>query len=107
MTEPNTVQTTAVTLSNGTQLLIRSEQLPESDLQARGLNLSKLGSADFGEVGKVIEGIAADIMGAIQSVRPAKTTLEFGLELRAQTGGLLSMLAQGGATGDLKLTLEW
>jgi hypothetical protein len=105
-----------VRLSNGAVLLVTGA-IPiaettngddETTTTTRGLRLP--GSStdlDFSDVGEVIEGIATDIVSALQKVKPAKTSVEFGLELKAESGGLLSMLAKGGATGDLKITLEW
>lgn len=100
-----------VKLSNGAVLMIAAEpgaSVDIEDAKERGLDLRKLtGAADFSQVANVIEGIAKDIVAALQEVKPNKTTVEFGLEVKAQSGGVLSLLAQGGATGDLKITLEW
>jgi hypothetical protein len=61
----------------------------------------------FGDVAKVVEGIAREVSQAIQNVAPTKSTVELELSLEYGSGGLLALFASAKGTGDLKVTLEW
>lgn len=54
-----------------------------------------------------IEGIAASVGDAFARVRPDEASVEFGLELAAESGKLTALLVKGGGKASLSITLKW
>ncbi|GAC1655554.1 MAG: hypothetical protein NVS4B12_28030 [Ktedonobacteraceae bacterium] len=63
----------------------------------------------FEDVTKSIQGIAQSMLGTLQKlpVKPKKASVEFGLEIAAESGTLTTVLVKGSGTANLKITLEW
>lgn len=56
---------------------------------------------------ETIRGIIASIHEAVDDHRPDSLTVEFGVELTARTGAVVSVLAEGGGTAHVKVTASW
>ncbi len=56
---------------------------------------------------ETVAGVTHSVAKAIENLRPDQVSLEFGIELAVKTGKLTSVLAEGSATGNLKLTMSW
>lgn len=61
----------------------------------------------FSSVSSVISGIMEDLGEAVKAAAPDKFTLEVGLEIKAQTGPILSVLLAGGGSASVTVTMEW
>ncbi|WP_308119138.1 CU044_2847 family protein [Streptomyces sp. JJ38] len=71
-------------------------------------------SALSGRVTELASGLADTVRGVVRSVRmgmaaaaPDEVTVEFGLELAAQEGKLVSLLANAQGTASINVTLTW
>ncbi len=91
--------TIPVNLPNGSTLKV--EVLPS------GRENVAFGSPSFDQITHVIEGVAQSIAMSMQTVRPSKATVKFGLEIGIQQGGLFAVLVQGSSKANLEITLEW
>lgn len=87
----------AIRLDNGAVVYIRSSA-------ARSLTLIP---TDFSAVSPVVEGIASAFVETWKRIKPNKASVEFGLQLEAGTGKLISIFADGKGTAHLTVTLEW
>jgi hypothetical protein len=56
---------------------------------------------------KGIEVMSTALVGAVKSVAPDKTTVEFTVGLESEAGKLTALFFDGSASADLKVTLEW
>lgn len=65
------------------------------------------GIADFGRVTDGIRLVARDIGEALKEAGPDKLTVEMGFEVKAEAGGLIALLARGGATATINVTMVW
>ena len=90
-----------VELSNGAQLRIERDKVGERDVAAVSYK------DNIAEVLPAITGLCEDISAALESARPDKASVEFGIKLEFETSGLLAVLCSSSASADLKLTLEW
>jgi Trypsin-co-occurring domain 1 len=89
-----------VKLADGTEVLVAATtQGGEQAISAK--------IPDFGEITGQIEGIATTVYQSLKAVAPTKTTVEFGIEIALESGGLMALLAKGSTTANLKITLEW
>jgi hypothetical protein len=61
----------------------------------------------FNDVTTVIEGIAEALVGCLEKVQPHKASIEFGVEIAAESGQLIALLVKGGSKANLKVSLEW
>lgn len=64
-------------------------------------------SMKFDSVVDSLTAIANQLDGAIRSVAPDKATVEFSLQLSAQSGKLTALLVQGEANATVRVALEW
>jgi len=62
---------------------------------------------DVEELGRTVRGLSASLYQAVDSLVPDEVGVEFGLELALKSGKVISMLAEGGATASVKVTLGW
>ena len=62
---------------------------------------------DVTELTRAIEGIARTVKDAIDRVKPDKASVEFGIEVGVESGGLTAILVKGSGKANLKVTLEW
>jgi NTP-dependent ternary system trypsin peptidase co-occuring protein len=79
---------------------------PEADV---GLldTIKKRENLPFDGVTGSIEAIAERVTAALANVKPDKATVEFGIDVALETGGLTGLLAKGSGSAALKITLEW
>ncbi len=61
----------------------------------------------LGDVTDAISIVAGRVADALRSAGPDKYTVEMGFELKAEAGKLVALLAHGGATATINITLEW
>lgn len=54
-----------------------------------------------------VRAVADNLHRALQQHAPHETSVEFGLELAVQSGKVLSVLAEAGATAGIKVKLSW
>jgi hypothetical protein len=65
------------------------------------------GPLSFDGVRATVEGIAAELAGVWQRVRPAEARVEFGLKVTAKSGKLTGLVVEGGGEAALTVTLTW
>lgn len=56
---------------------------------------------------ETVRGVIRSVRQAIDEHRPDSLTVEFGIEITARTGAVLSILAEGGGTAQVKVTASW
>lgn len=56
---------------------------------------------------EIVRGVVTSVRQAIDEHRPDSLTVEFGVEITARTGTVLSVLAEGGGTAQVKVTATW
>src|SRR5260370_4226647 len=61
----------------------------------------------FKAIREAIQGITWQVTHAIESTRPQKASVEFGIDVGVKNGKLTAMLVKGGGNTHLKITLEW
>jgi hypothetical protein len=61
----------------------------------------------FDGVEQSISTIAQRVTAALQSARPDRATVEFGIDVAVESGQLTGLLAKGAGTATLKVTLSW
>ncbi len=54
-----------------------------------------------------IEAVAKSFNRCLEAVEPKKATIEFGVEATVEGGKLVALIAEGSATANFKITLEW
>jgi hypothetical protein len=54
-----------------------------------------------------IERIAEAVLKPIQEIKPKKATVEFGLQVGLESGGLTALWVKGVGSANLKVSLEW
>jgi hypothetical protein len=79
---------------------------PEADV---GLldKIRKQEALAFDGVTGSIEAIADRVTAALRSAKPKKATVEFGIDVGLESGGLTGLLAKGTGSATLKIVLEW
>ncbi|MFJ4898960.1 CU044_2847 family protein [Streptomyces sp. NPDC088727] len=55
----------------------------------------------------VVTSVARSLAVPLRAVRPDEVSVEFGIELTAKSGRIVGLLADGEATGAIKVTLTW
>ncbi len=89
-------------LQSGTELRIEATVLPGAQkVAAAGKLLPLKGLND------TLVDIARDVHDAIEKVQPHKATIEFGIQVGIESGGLIALMTKGSANANLKVTLEW
>lgn len=89
-----------VTLPNGQ--IVQVEATAHEALEAVGFEAKK-----FDGVIGAIEGIAMAVQQALAKVKPAKATVEVGLEVGVESGQLTALLVKGSGKANLKVSLTW
>lgn len=56
---------------------------------------------------ETVRGVVASVRQAVEEHRPDSLTVEFGIEITVRTGAVLSVLAEGGGTAQVKVTATW
>lgn len=89
-----------VTLVSGQRIMIEvASTQGEEDVAFAPKTLKGLSSA--------MQGIAAEVSAGLESVRPDKLKVEFGVQVAVDSGNLTALVAKGNAAANFKVTLEW
>lgn len=56
---------------------------------------------------ETVRGVVASVRQALEEHRPDSLEVEFGIEISAQTGRLLSVLAEARGTAHVRVTASW
>jgi len=62
---------------------------------------------NFQEVFQTVQSLATDVKEIVKKAKAKKTTVEFGVELSAESGQLTALILKGSGTANLKFTFEW
>ena len=90
----------AAKLPNGTIIHIETSQVVgEEKVAAKPL--------DFMQFVSSIESVVDSLKGALEKVKAKKTTVEFGIEIGAESGNLTALIVKGTGKANLKIALEW
>jgi hypothetical protein len=99
-----------VRLDDGTVVWARIGAADEEALDEGGYWDTGLG----GRVIDMAEGLAGTVGGVVRSLRagldtpaPVEVSVSFGIELTAQSGKIVSAIAEGGGTSSLTVSLTW
>ncbi|GAA3118348.1 CU044_2847 family protein [Streptomyces echinatus] len=97
-------------LDDGTVVWARIRAADEEELNEGGYWDTGLG----GRVVDMAEGLAGTVGGVVRSLRagleapaPVEVSVSFGIELTAQSGKIVSAIAEGGGTSSLTVSLTW
>lgn len=55
---------------------------------------------------QTIEGFAETLQQSLSKLKPQKATVEFGIEIGAESGQLTTLIVKGTGSANLKVTLE-
>ena len=95
-------QVARVNLSSGAQVLVEVRSaVDERDVSDRPLR------AKFTEVLGDIVDMCKDFDQALQAIAPDKASVKFGLNLAAETKGLVAIVAKASAEANFEVQLEW
>jgi len=61
----------------------------------------------FDAIGETLESLAKELGHTIESVKPSKAAIKFGLEVAVESGKLTALLVKGSGKANLEITLEW
>jgi len=89
-----------VKMNDGTIMRVQATVLPGGGDVASNL-------LPFEGVSEAIESISKTIIASFEKVKPRKASVEFGLEVAAESGKLTALLVKGSGTASLKIVLEW
>ncbi|MEU0922360.1 CU044_2847 family protein [Streptomyces cyaneofuscatus] len=73
---------------------------PAQDIAARGI-------PSLDEVRSAITGMATLARDAVEAVRPDSASVEFGVDVKVESGALSGLIVSGSANATLKVTLTW
>lgn len=65
------------------------------------------GAFQLPEFTQTVRGVVASVRQALDDHRPDSMSVEFGIEIVARAGALLSVLAEVGGTAHVKVTASW
>ena len=61
----------------------------------------------FDGLAESIEAIAGRMTAALDKVSPDRASVEFGIDVGVESGGLTALIVKGTGTATVKVTLEW
>jgi len=61
----------------------------------------------FDDIARTLEGVTEAIKGAVEKVKPKKTSVKFGIEVSVEAGALTAMIVKGTGKGNLEISMEW
>jgi hypothetical protein len=73
---------------------------PEEDVRARAL-------LSFDGVEESIRTISQRVTAALETAKPGRASVEFGIDVAIESGALTGLLAKGSGGATLKVTLSW
>jgi hypothetical protein len=97
-------EVTQVVLPDGTPVWVR---ISGSDQRYSETGFGDRMAARVEGLGELVRGVAGSIRDATRQARPDEVTVEFGVELTAKSGKVVSMLADGEAKGAITVSLTW
>ncbi len=104
----------SVELSDGTNMRVEATLIGERKFSVPTRPFHEVTVAiesltrDIAEVVTVaIESLTRDIAEVIQTVKPDKASVKFGIEIAMESGKLTPVLVKGTSTANLEITLEW
>ena len=67
----------------------------------------KAGALPFEQVAAAITKISEVVSTSIQSVKPTKAIVKYGIEVGIEQGSLMATIVRGTGKANLEITLEW
>lgn len=61
----------------------------------------------FKDVTNTIKVIAGELTETLQSIKPQKASVKFGLEIGMQSGQITTLIVQGSSKANVEITLHW
>ena len=92
-----------VELPDGNQIWVRVISEGPTDVGDR----EAFPSFDSDQFMRTVSGVAHTVRSAVASAKPDTVTVEFGIEISAKAGKLISVLADIGGSTSLKISLGW
>ncbi|MFE5618853.1 CU044_2847 family protein [Streptomyces sp. NPDC056470] len=98
-----------VRLDDGTPVWAR---ISEPDELGRGGGFTDTGIGDrvismAGGLTDVVRGVVGSLRDGLDPQSPVEVAVSFGIELSAQAGKVISVLAEGGGTASISVSLTW
>ncbi|MFE7805976.1 CU044_2847 family protein [Streptomyces sp. NPDC057430] len=98
-----------VRLDDGTPIWAR---ISEPDELGRGGGFTDTGIGDrvismAGGLTDVVRGVVGSLRDGLDPQSPVEVAVSFGIELSAQAGKVISVLAEGGGTASISVSLTW
>ncbi|WP_446225887.1 CU044_2847 family protein [Nocardia sp. IBHARD005] len=95
-------------LPDGTEVFARIDGLDgaEGDAETPGVTNIGLGSR-LENLGPTIRGVASSVHASVAGLSADSVSVEFGIELSMGTGGIIAVIASGGAKTSVKVRLDW
>ena len=91
-----------VVLPNGAQVRISGTLVPRTGDRDVSFRIPS-----FEKVAQVVEGIGDSLHAVGEKLKPSKLTVEFGLEIKVESGELTALLVKGEGTSHLTVEFEW
>lgn len=82
------------------QVEVRRTGDPETDVKIPSL-------PSFDGVIDSIEAIAGSLDGLLKRISPQRASVELGVDIGVESGGLTALIVKGSGTATMKITLEW
>ncbi|MBD2388707.1 CU044_2847 family protein [Cylindrospermum sp. FACHB-282] len=89
----------SVELADGTNIRVEATPLDERKVI--------FATRPFKEVTVAIESLTREIAEALQTVKPDRASVKFGIDIGVDSGKLTPLLVKGTSTANLEITLEW
>lgn len=98
-----------IRLDDGTPVWAR---ISEPEELGRGSGFTDTGIGDrvvsmAGGLTDVVRGVVGSLRGGLDPQSPVEVAVSFGIELSAQAGKVISVLAEGGGTASISVSLTW
>ncbi|MEU7008272.1 CU044_2847 family protein [Streptomyces sp. NPDC046332] len=98
-----------IRLDDGTPVWAR---ISEPEELGRGGGFTDTGIGDrvvsmAGGLTDVVRGVVGSLRGGLDPQSPVEVAVSFGIELSAQAGKVISVLAEGGGTASISVSLTW
>jgi hypothetical protein len=93
-------QVVKVALNKDTVIAVEATVLAREEDVAAGI-------MSFDAVSDALREISKIVVSSLDSIKPKKAKVEFGLEVAVDSGKLTAMLVKGSGKASLTVTLEW
>ncbi|MFF4422253.1 CU044_2847 family protein [Streptomyces sp. NPDC001549] len=101
----DSTKTIAATTSEGTALLVEVVDI-DGELGG-GEELAGSRIPDLKDVMRQVTDLSTDFRKALESAKPKKASLEFGLKIALKSGAMTALLVDATGEAAVKVTLEW